>query len=60
MEYLMMRNYTDIGHTECRRNMAWYAVLRGYDTASYNLGMPMRLFTSRRVRSVTKKQWGRW
>jgi len=23
MEYLMIRNYTDIGDTECPRNMAW-------------------------------------
>jgi len=29
MEYLMIRDYTDIGDGECRRDMAWYAVWQG-------------------------------
>jgi hypothetical protein len=29
----MIRDYADIGDRECRRNMARYAVLRGYDNS---------------------------
>ena len=40
----MIRYYTDIGDKQCRRNVARYAVLQGYDIAPYILGMSMRLF----------------